>query len=45
MDNNYEHIETLIKRYPALAVCKQDIVNAYVILEESYRKGNKLLVA
>ena len=45
MDKNYEHIETLIKRYPALAVCKQDIVNAYVILEESYRKGNKLLVA
>lgn len=45
MDKNYEHIETLIKRYPALAVCKQDIVNTYVILEESYRKGNKLLVA
>lgn len=45
MDNNYEHIETLIKRDPALAVCKQDIVDAYVILEESYRKGNKLLVA
>ena len=45
MDKNYEHIETLIKRYPALAGCKQDIVNAYVILEESYRKGNKLLVA
>ena len=45
MDKNYEHIETLIKRYPALTGCKQDIVNAYVILEESYRKGNKLLVA
>lgn len=45
MDNNYEHIETLINRYPALAVCKQDIVDTYILLEECYKNGNKLLVA
>ena len=40
-----KHIDDLIKRYPALEVCKQDIIGAYLLLEECYEHGNKLLVA
>lgn len=40
-----EHIDLLIKRYPCLQVCKQDIIIAYNILEEAYASGRKLLVA
>lgn len=45
MDNNINrHIETLIERYPTLAVCKDDIQAVYTILCEAYTKGCKLLV-
>ena len=45
MDNNINrHIETLIERYPTLAVCKDDIQTVYTILCEAYTKGRKLLV-
>jgi D-sedoheptulose 7-phosphate isomerase len=45
MDNNINrHIETLIERYPTLAVCKDDIQAVYTILCEAYTKGRKLLV-
>ena len=40
-----KHIDVLIKRFPALEVCKQDIINAYFIMEECYENGGKLLVA
>ena len=40
-----KHFDLLIERYPQLAVAKQDIINAYVILEESYANKGKLLVA
>lgn len=39
-----KHIETLVSRYPELAVCKEDIQKAYEILEEAYSNNCKLLV-
>ena len=40
-----KHIDLLIKRYPVLEVCKKDIVDGYLIMEEAYENGNKLLIA
>lgn len=40
-----KHIELLIERYPVLEGIKQDIIDAYFILEECYENGGKLLVA
>lgn len=40
-----KHIEVLLSRYPQLKVIEDDIVKAYLILEECYEKGGKLLVA
>ncbi|MDE7083208.1 MAG: SIS domain-containing protein [Clostridia bacterium] len=40
-----KHIGLLTERYPALAVCKEDIIKAYNILEECFLNGNKLLIA
>lgn len=40
-----QHVDLLIKRYPCLEVCRQDIITAYNILEEAYASGKKLLVA
>lgn len=40
-----KHIDSLIERYPALSVCKQDLILAYQVLEEAYSAGRKLLVA
>lgn len=39
------HIDLLIKRYPNLEAIKKDIVNAYLLMEECYSKGGKLLIA
>lgn len=39
------HIDLLITRYPALEPIKQEIIDAYLIIEEAYSKGGKLLVA
>lgn len=39
-----KHIDTLINRYPNLIVCKDSVIKAYEILEESYSKEGKLLV-
>lgn len=45
MENNINrHIDTLIQRYPALALCKDDILTAYTTLCEAYTKERKLLV-
>ena len=45
MDNKIlKHVKSLIERYPALAVCKDEIIGAYDILEQSYLNGGKLLV-
>ena len=40
-----EHVELLIARYPMLEGCEDSIICAYFLLEESYSKGHKLLVA
>ena len=40
-----KHIDLLIKRYPKLIVCKQDIISAFNIMEECYSNGGKLLIA
>ena len=40
-----KHVDLLIERYPALDVCKQNIILAYQILEEAYSAGRKLRVA
>lgn len=40
-----KHIDLLVERYPSLKSAKNDIVTAYLLLEESYENGGKLLVA
>ncbi len=40
-----KHIDGLTTRYPALNVCREDIENAYGLLEEAYRNDKKLLIA
>lgn len=40
-----KEIKILISRYPQLGVVKDEIVNAYNIIEECYVRGNKLLAA
>lgn len=39
------HLDTLITRYPDMVCCKNDILQAYTILAESYKDSKKLLVA
>ena len=46
LDNRLmRHIDLLVERYPSLKSAKNDIVAAYLLLEESYKNGGKLLVA
>lgn len=40
-----KQLETLIKRYPALSVCEEEIEKAYEILEECFVSEHKLLIA
>ena len=40
----YKHIDLLIERYPRLESSRQDIIDAYLILEESYENNGKLLI-
>lgn len=40
-----KHIDLLIKRYPTLVSCQEEIVNAYLIMEECYEHDGKLLIA
>lgn len=44
-ENIAMHIEILCERYPTLESVKKEIVEAYFLLEESYKNGSKLLVA
>lgn len=45
MEKILSHVDLLIERYPSLKFCRDDILNAYYLLEESYSNKNKLLVA
>lgn len=40
-----KHLNHLIERYPQLSVCKEDIAQAYSIMEDTYSNGRKLLVS
>lgn len=45
MDNRLEiHLNHLIERYPELEKCREEIKQAYEIMETAYSKGRKLLV-
>ncbi len=39
------HIDLLISRYPALSEVREDIINAYLVMEECYKHDGKLLIA
>ncbi len=46
LEKNLEkHIDLLMKRYPALEPCREDIVAAYLVMEECYEHDGKLLIA
>lgn len=40
-----KHIDVLIDRYPQLLAVRQDIIDAYFIMEECYEHDGKLLIA
>lgn len=40
-----KHIELLVKRYPKLKEVKDSIIDAYLVMEECYENGGKILVA
>ena len=43
--NPMKHVDVLIERYPELESQRENILEAYKILEESYANGGKLLIA
>lgn len=46
LDNRLmKYINLLVERYPSLDFVKDDIVAAYLLMEEAYENGGKLLVA
>lgn len=44
-DKIMNYIEELVQRYPILESSKNDIINAYNVIAESYQNGGKLLIA
>ncbi len=38
-------LDELIRRYPVLSICREDILSAYEIMMKMYQTGGKLLVA
>ena len=40
-----KHIDSLLKRYAQLETIEQDIVDAYLVMEECYSHDGKLLIA
>lgn len=46
MDTKTErHVDFLIKRYPSLQHARQDIINAYLLMEDCFKQDGKLLIA
>lgn len=41
----YKHIELLLSRYPALADIEDSLIAAYLLMQEGYQQGGKLLTA
>ncbi len=40
-----KHLDILIKRYPQLKVCRDEIISAYEIIRDAYMSDHKLLIA
>lgn len=40
-----KHIDLLMKRYPVLETCKEEIICGYELMEACYKNGGKLLIA
>lgn len=40
-----KHVDLLVERYPKLASLRNEIIEAYLLMEESYENGGKLLIA
>ena len=40
-----KNLDRLMKRYPALEGVREDMAEAYLLMEEAYEKGRKLLLA
>ncbi len=40
-----EIFNDLLERYPVLKVCKDEIYSAYLLIKDTYKAGNKVLVA
>ena len=46
LDNRLmRHLYLLVERYPSLETANEDIIAVYLLMEESYENGGKLLVA
>lgn len=43
--NLEKHLDILISRYPTLEIIRNDIKKAYILMEECYEHGGKLLIA
>lgn len=41
----YRHLDTLIARYPVLAIAREEIARAYEVLTDCFTAGGKLLIA
>lgn len=39
------HVDYLIARHPSLEVCKRDIVDGYILMEDCYKHDGKVLIA
>ena len=44
-DKLKKHIDLLISRYPKLKTIEQEIIDGYLLIEECYENGGKLLIA
>ena len=44
-DKLKRHVDDLISRYPKLKEIEQQIIDAYLVLEECYSHNGKLLIA
>lgn len=40
-----KHVDLLMERYPVLEVVRQEVEDAYLVMEECYLNGGKLLIA
>ena len=40
-----KHIDLLMNRYPVLEPVKQEIIDAYLVMEECYEHDGKMLIA